>query len=119
MSKITIKKLDMTETRLVNNSINLKSNEIFQLINETIINNKFKNMMSYFCKLLNVSRSGYYNYLNALDKQKNAELKDLEARDNILMAFNYRGYNKGSRSIKMLLEGDFPIIYSRKKFNVS
>lgn len=110
-----LKKLDVNERRLVNNSVSLKSNEIFKLINETITNNNFKNMVSYFCELLNVSRSGYYNYLNTLDRQRNAELNDLEARDNILMAFNYRGYNKGSRSIKMLLQGEFSINYSRKK----
>lgn len=43
------------------------------------------------------------------------EDKDLEARDNIIKAYNYRGYNKGSRSIKMILQGEFSIIYSRKK----
>ena len=110
-----LKKLDVNERRLVNNSVSLKSNEIFKLINETITNNNLKNMVSYFCELLNVSRSGYYNYLNTLEKQREAELKDLEARDNILLAFNYRGYNKGSRSIKMLLQGEFSIVYSRKK----
>ena len=110
-----LKKLDVTERRLVNNSINLRSKEIFKLINETIINNGFKNMVSYFCKLLDVSRSGYYNYLNTVDNQKLMEDRDLEARDNILMAYNYRGYKKGSRSIKMVLQGEFSIIYSRKK----
>ena len=110
-----LKKLDMTERRLVNNSVNLKSKEIFKLINETIINNGFKNMVSDFCKLLNVSRSGYYNYLNTLDNQIFVENKDLEARDNIMKAYNYRGYNKGSRSIKMILQGEFSVIYSRKK----
>ena len=72
-------------------------------------------MVSYFCKLLDVSRSGYYNYLNTVDNQKLMEDRDLEARDNILMAYNYRGYNKGSRSIKMILQGEFSIIYNRKK----
>lgn len=43
------------------------------------------------------------------------EDKDLVARDNILKAFEYRGYKKGSRSIKMILENEFNIIYSRKK----
>lgn len=85
------------------------------MINETIINNSFKNMVSYFCQILDVSRSGYYNYLNTLDNQIFMEDKDLEARDNIIMAYNYKGYNKGSRSIKMTLQGEFSIIYSRKK----
>lgn len=110
-----LKKLDVTERRLVNSNVNLESKEIFKLINETIINNNFKNMVSYFCELLNVSRSGYYNYLNTLDEQKLIEDKDLEVRENIIMAYNYKGYNKGSRSIKMVLQGEFDIIYSRKK----
>lgn len=110
-----LKKLDVTERRLVNNSVNLKSNEIFKLINDTITNNEFKNMVSYFCDLLNVSRSGYYNYLTTFEEQKLKEEKDIEAKNNILMAYNHRGYNKGSRSIKMILQGEFSIIYSRKK----
>lgn len=110
-----LKKLDVTERRLVNNGITLKGKEIFKLINETIINSNLKNMVSYFCELLNVSRSGYYNYLSTIEEQKLIEDKDLEARENILMAYYYKGYNKGSRSIKMILEGEFSIIYSRKK----
>ena len=110
-----LKKLDVTERRLVNSCINLKSKEVFKLINETIVKNNFKNMVSYFCDLLNVSRSGYYNYLNTLDNQKIIEDKDLEAKENILKAMNYRGYKKGSRSIKMVLEGEYSIVYSRKK----
>lgn len=105
----------MTERRLVNSCINLKSKDIFKVINETIIDNNLKNMVSYFCELLNVSRSGYYNYLGTLDTRKIIEDRDLEARDNILIAMNYRGYKKGSRSIKMVLEGQYSIIYSRKK----
>lgn len=33
-----------------------------------------------------------------------------------MKAFEYRGYKKGSRSIKMILENEFNILYSRKKF---
>ena len=110
-----LKKLDVTERRLVNSRIKLNSNQTFKLINETISSNGFKNMVSYFCNLLNVSRSGYYNYLNTLDKKEDTELKDLEAKNNILKASKYKGYKKGSRSIKMILEGEFSIVYSRKK----
>ena len=85
------------------------------MINETIINNGFKNMVSYFFQLLNVSPLRYYNYLNTVDNQILMEVNDLEARDNIMKAYNYRGYNKGSRSIEMFLQGEFSIIYSRKK----
>lgn len=75
-----LKKLDVTERRLVNSRIKLNSKETFKLINETIYNNGFKNMVSYFCELLNVSQSGYYNYLNTLDKQKDRKFKDIEAK---------------------------------------
>ena len=46
-------------------------------------------MVSYFSDLLNVSCSGYYNYLNTVDNKKIIEDKDLEAKENILKAMNY------------------------------
>lgn len=58
-----LKKLDVTERMLINKSKNLKTNDIFQLIYNTLIVNNFKNMVGYFCDLLHVSRSGYYNYI--------------------------------------------------------
>jgi hypothetical protein len=61
-------------------------------------------MVSYFCEILGVSRSGYYRYIYNEDVRNNREVKDIEVRNIILKAFNKRGYKKGSRSIKMLLE---------------
>ena len=72
-------------------------------------------MVTYFCELLNVSRSGYYSFLKAKDTRATKEQLDLEARDLILKAFNRRGYKKGSRSIKMTLEQDLGIVMNRKK----
>lgn len=72
-------------------------------------------MVTYFCELLNVSRSGYYNYLATIEERGAKEQKDIEARDLILKAFNRHGYKKGSRSIKMTLEQDFGIVMNRKK----
>lgn len=40
---------------------------------------------------------------------------DLEAKKIILKAFDQRGYKKGSRSIKMILENEWNTIFSRKK----
>ncbi len=40
--------------------------------------------------------------------------KDLELKDIIIKAFNHRGYKKGSRSIKMVLENEFNLIINRK-----
>src|SRR3954453_506440 len=64
-----LKKLEMTERRLLNKSQNLEPSKVFQLIHETIEQNQFKQMTKYFCKLLGVSRSGYYSYLKAADSR--------------------------------------------------
>ncbi|WP_332651871.1 IS3 family transposase [Lysinibacillus sp. 54212] len=110
-----LKKLEVTERRLLNDSQKLGTQKIFQLISNTIQQFPFKRMVTYFCELLNVSRSGYYNYLATIEERTVKEQKDIEARDLILKAFNRRGYKKGSRSIKMTLEHDFDIVMNRKK----
>lgn len=93
----------------------LRANEKFELIKNTIKTNHFKKLTTYFCEVLNVSRSGYYNYINSEDARKQRDNNDLFAKDLILKAFNRRGYKKGSRSIKMILEKEFSINYSLKK----
>lgn len=110
-----LKKLDVTERRLLNASQNLAPNRIYQLIHETIEHHPFKRLISYFCTLLGVSRSGYYSYLNSMDVRKARERLDLKAKKLILKAFKRRGYLKGSRSIKMVLENKYDVIFSRKK----
>lgn len=110
-----LKKLEATERRLLNDSQKLSTNKVFQLISDTLTQFPFKRMVTYFCDLLKVSRSGYYSYLQASDVRAVREQKDLKARDLILKAFDHRGYKKGSRSIKMTLEQDFQCVMSRKK----
>lgn len=110
-----LKKLDVIERRLVNNSLNLTNQEIYKLITETISKYNLENKVSHFCTLLGVSRSGYYHYINTSDIRLLKEQQDLEARENILKAFEYKGFKKGSRTIKMTLEKVFDIKYSRKK----
>ena len=110
-----LKKLEMTERRLLNKSQNLETSKVFQLIYETIEQNEFNQMTKYFCKLLGVSRSGYYSYLKAADSRLEREQKDLKAKEMILKAFNRRGYMKGSRSIKMILNNEYDLEISRKK----
>ncbi|BCC75924.1 IS3 family transposase [Bacillus cereus] len=102
-----LKKLEVTERRLLNASENLKPSKIYQLIYVIVEQNEFKRMTKYFCDLLEVSRSGYYSYLQSSTER--------EAKDIILKAFNRRGYKKGSCSIKMILENDYNLIFSRKK----
>lgn len=110
-----LKKLDMQERRLINKSESLKTNEIFRLIHQTITQNDFKKVTKYFCDLLEVSRSGYYNYIKTESTRKKKEEADIKVRDIILKAFNRRGYKKGSRSIKMILANDYSLNYSLKR----
>ncbi|WFD10154.1 IS3 family transposase [Tepidibacter hydrothermalis] len=110
-----LKKLDVTERRLVNNCVNLTNNEVYELILKTVSKKDYSGTVSYCCSILGVSRSGYYHYLKTAPSRTIRENEDLKARDIILKAYNYRGYKKGSRSIKMTLENEFGIIYSRKK----
>ena len=50
-----------------------------------------------------VSRSGYYSWLNNKNPDMKREKQDQEDFDLILEAYMYRGYNKGARSIYMRL----------------
>ncbi|NRZ95928.1 IS3 family transposase [Clostridium tetanomorphum] len=110
-----LKKIDLKERRLIEKNKRLRVSEIFELIQNTIKKHKLKNVVSYLCKCSGVSRSGYYNYITSADKRKECEKSDENSRDIILMAFNYRGYKKGSRSIKMTLKGKFDINFNRKR----
>ena len=76
---------------------------------------KFKRMMQHLCEISGVSRSGYYNYIKNEDKRVEREKHDIKLRDIILQAFNHRGYKKGSRSIKMVLEHEFNLTFNRKR----
>ena len=72
--------------------------------------------VSMLCEIANVSRSGYYNWVAS---EKNRTLKEEQDRKDfeiILIAYNYKGYNKGARGIYMrLLHMDPPIIMNVKK----
>src|SRR4051794_39900274 len=49
-----LKKLETTERRLLSTGQNLETSKIFQLINDTIEQNHYKQMTRYFCELLGV-----------------------------------------------------------------
>lgn len=71
-------------------------------------------MISHLCKIAQVSKSGYYSYLKSCGIRKCKKDRDLKLKNIILKAFNHRGYKRGSRSIKMVLEHDFKCIINRK-----
>lgn len=76
------------------------------------------NMLSVkmLCEIANVSRSGYYNWVASEENRILKEEEDRKDFEIILTAYNYKGYNKGARSIYMrLLHMNPPIIMNVKK----
>ena len=61
-----------------------------------------------------MSRSRYYNHINSEDSKIKGEQRDLKDIEWILKTFNKGWYKHGFRSIKMILENDFNIIYTLK-----
>lgn len=110
-----IKKFEGVERRLLSQRDNLTSNQKYQLIYEVITKNNLSQMIKYLCDFMRVSRSGYYHYLSTTSLRDEREIRDLESKELILKAFNRHGIKKGSRQIKMTLENEFGIIFSRKK----
>ncbi len=108
-----VKKLELQERQVINKK--LRPSMIFSLIQGLIKDFKLNNMTRHLCKIANVSTSGYYNFLSNCNTRNIKENKDLRSREIILNAFNYRGYKKGSRTIKMLLKNKFNNIMNRKK----
>jgi putative transposase len=107
-----LKKIELKERQVKNGR--LISSSIFTIIENIISKFKYKNMISHLCELVGVSRSGYYNYLKSEYIRNIRELRDWGFKKIILMAYDHRGYKKGSRSIKMVLEQEFNVIINRK-----
>lgn len=59
--------------------------------------------ISWLCETAGVSRSGYYQWINAADSRNVKEEKDKKDFGLILKAYKFRGYDKGSRGIHMRL----------------
>ena len=74
-------------------------------------------MVSYLCEVMDVSRSGFYNYFNEKSVQKRAIKDDSDevVKNIILKAYNFRGRKKGARQIKMTLQNQYGITYNLKR----
>lgn len=108
-----LKKLELRERQVRNGKISAA--EAFHLIESIVNSSNFINVVSALCNTAGVSRSGYYNYLKSKNYRLRREHEDKLLKDVILKAFNHRGYKRGSRSIKMTLQNEFNIVYSRKR----
>ena len=100
-----LKKIELQERQVKNGKLNTSS--IFIIIQNLISTYKNKSIIRYLCTVAGVSRSGYYNYQMSKDKRNAREQNDLKLKEMVLKAFEHRGYKKGSRSIKMVLEDEF------------
>ena len=88
----------------------------FEIIHETV--NKANNTLSVkmLCEIAGVSRSGYYNWVKAAEKREKKERQDRADFEKILMAYSFRGYDKGAQGIYMrLLHMSPPVVMNVKK----
>jgi len=76
-------------------------------------------MTEYLCKVAGVSRSGYYNYFTekSIRTRIKRDKEDEIVRDNILKSIKFRNRKKGSRQIKMTLQGKMGINYNLKRIS--
>lgn len=88
----------------------------FQIIYEVIKAENNVLSVSMLCDIAQVSRSGYYRWINAEEKREELEEHDRKDFELILIAYQYRGYDKGARGIYMIfLHMNPPIIMNVKK----
>lgn len=73
----------------------------YEIIEETISKDNNVLNISYLCQIAGVSRSGFYNWKNNAKHRLTAEEQDQKDFDQILIAFQYKGYAKGARGIHM------------------
>lgn len=62
------------------------------------------------CTIAKVSRSGYYNYLKFKDVVSNKDLKDEVDFAMVKAAYDYKGWKKGARQIKMRIHRDYGVV---------
>ncbi|MEG1637888.1 MAG: IS3 family transposase [Cellulosilyticaceae bacterium] len=87
----------------------------YQIIREMIQREGNMLNITWLCDAAGVSRSGYYHYLATENLRLQREEKDQQDFLIILEAYQFRGYNKGARSIYMRLLHTSPPIHMNIK----
>lgn len=88
----------------------------FKIIYEIVQKENNLLTVSMLCEIAQVSRSGYYNWINSENIRAGKEEKDRKDFETILQAYQYRGYDKGARGIYMrLIHMNPPVIMNVKK----
>ncbi|MEK3796791.1 IS3 family transposase [Peribacillus sp. FSL H8-0477] len=112
-----LKKLGSTRKADEEEEITMEAKIKFELIYGAINKYGLKRMVSYFCELMGVSRSGYYNYFDERSAQNRADqdVADEVVKEIILKAYYFRGRKKGARQIKMTLQNQYSVTYNLKR----
>lgn len=96
--------------------ISVPAHAKYQIINEMLAQEGNLLNVTWLCKNAGVSRSGYYHYLATEEIRLQREKQDRQDFEIIVLAYQYRGYNKGARGIYMrLLHMNPPVIMNIKK----
>lgn len=88
----------------------------FEVIQKTLQEDDNQLSVSMLCEIAGVSRSGYYRWVNSAGVREEREKKDREDFEQILKAYNQRGYSKGARGIYMcMVHWNPPVVMNLKK----
>ncbi|MEH7124376.1 IS3 family transposase [Bacillus sp. JJ1773] len=93
----------------------IKTSEKFMLIEQTTRQYKLAKMVTYLCKMVGVSRSGYYAWKKAEGKRGNRQESDLKDYELIKFIFDEKKGKAGALTIKMILENDYMVVMNHKK----
>lgn len=74
-------------------------------------------MVSELCRIANVSRNGYYDWLAAKEMRAEREVKDLKDYELILMIFEKKDRKAGAKTVKMNLENVHFVTMNLKKIH--
>ena len=96
--------------------MSIPSGRKFGIISEMMSKPDNRLNVKELCAIAGVSRSGYYAWLKAEPVRQKREEQDRADFDKILLAYKFRGYDKGGRGIQMrLLRHDPPVRMNLKK----
>ena len=96
--------------------MSIPANAKYAIIQEMVARDNNRLNIKWLCDAAGVSRSGYYYYLSTEKERITREKEDQAAFQIVLEAYQYRGYDKGARSIYMrLLHMNPPVVMNVKK----
>lgn len=85
------------------------------MIHKMMSNREIHLSVSYMCKKMMCSKSGYYLYVHRLKHPTIQEMNDEEDYKLIKLAYDYKNRNKGAKQIKMVLLNDYGVLMNLKK----